>query len=330
MSKLIVLVGIQASGKTTHAENIAKEENAFVLSSDTIREEMYGPKYNPDSHTEVFEEMNRRARVILDGGMNVIYDATNLNRKRRVHLINQVLSADVYEAHYMNASVTIAEWNDKRRGNKVGPEIISRSYKSLQIPIRGEGWDKVKYFKVNGGNYLIGDGEEKEKFLLAVENHEELFHDNIIGLIPELKGIFNMPQDSSYHSFSVSRHTYYVYKHIKERFVAPESERAILLWAALFHDVGKGYCKTFENFKGETVRHARFTFHENVSAQIAVQYLKPMGYSHDFIEKVATLVQYHMIPMGASEKKMDQVRATIGDALYEKLLVLHKADTLAK
>ena len=53
-------------------------------SSDKLREEMYGDNYDDADNSKVFEELHRR--ILEDLKMHsVIYDATNLVKKRRVH-----------------------------------------------------------------------------------------------------------------------------------------------------------------------------------------------------------------------------------------------------
>lgn len=70
--------------------------------------------------------------------------------------------------------------------------------------------------------------------------------------------------------------------------------------------------------------------HENVSAQLAAYYLTMMEYDDQFIKDVVALVQFHMIPMNAGNKKMKQIKDLLGDNLFNKLMILHEADTEAK
>ena len=52
-----------------------------------------------------------------------------------------------------------------------------------------------------------------------------------------------MPHDTPYHTLSISRHTYYVYRYL-------ENYSKVLIWAGLFHDVGKKETKEVANKKG--------------------------------------------------------------------------------
>ena len=57
-------MGLPASGKSTFADEIAKTENATIVSSDTIRKEWYGDENIQGNPTKIFEEMRKRTHVI--------------------------------------------------------------------------------------------------------------------------------------------------------------------------------------------------------------------------------------------------------------------------
>ena len=82
------MMGLPASGKSTFADEIAKTENATIVSSDTIRKEWYGDENIQGNPTKIFEEMRRRTVSVLENGRSVIYDATNLTLKSRSFLRN--------------------------------------------------------------------------------------------------------------------------------------------------------------------------------------------------------------------------------------------------
>ena len=84
---LTIMVGLPASGKDFFIKN--NIDNALILSSDDLRVELYG--YEDQTHNkEVFEEMNRRTRNAGKENKNVIYNATNINRGRRVILVQEM------------------------------------------------------------------------------------------------------------------------------------------------------------------------------------------------------------------------------------------------
>lgn len=88
MNYLYILVGLPGCGKSSLVRAEA-QENDVVLSSDELRVEMYG--FEDQTHNgEVFQEMNKRTREAGKAGKTVWYDATNINRKRRVALANEM------------------------------------------------------------------------------------------------------------------------------------------------------------------------------------------------------------------------------------------------
>lgn len=327
MSKFIMLVGLPGSGKSTFAKELSIIENAVVLSSDQIREEMFSDVSNQESPDLIFGEMNRRANNLLSKKKNVIYDATNLNRKRRKHLIRFVIRSDKKCVYYMNEHIDTIKKRNGNRTRKVDDYVIKRMYKNLQIPILNEGWNEVNYISTMKNLNVSKQKSYLENLLLGDHEHDEFF-EKMINVIPDFQVILNLPQDSIYHSFSVSRHTYFVYENIKKEY--DEADKLILLWASIFHDLGKAFCKSFTNYKGEKTRYANFIGHEHVSAQLAAWWLTSIGYDDEFVHKVTTLVQCHMIPMNASDKKLVEIERLIGDELYKKLMILHTADMEAK
>ena len=78
-----MMVGLPGSGKSTYAKQLSEETNAVICSSDTIREELYGDENSQDNNDEVFKILHSRIKENLKNGKNVIYDATNINSKRR-------------------------------------------------------------------------------------------------------------------------------------------------------------------------------------------------------------------------------------------------------
>lgn len=329
MSKLIVLVGLPASGKSTFTKELAEKENAIILSSDELRNELFNDINDQSDNAKVFEVMNKRAKDFLSQGDNVIYDATNINRKRRIHLIKNELNADENIVYYFNTPMSTCVWNDSNRKRMVGYDVIDKMYKTMHIPTKLEGWDKVVF--VNDDYKYLGVYKDLFEYYITTDcDHESLFIE-LGKIIPEFNEIYNVPQDSKYHSFSISRHIFHTYLYVKTYYDRYNSNRYMeTLVAALFHDLGKGYCKSFYNHKGEEKRHASFIGHEFVSAQMACEYLNKLGFTDEFKKYVVDLIQFHMTPMNMSEKQEKKLRSLLTEEQYEDLMFLHKADLSAK
>ncbi len=171
MANLIVLIGVPGSGKSTLAATL----DGVVVSSDDIREELWGDadaqyneayalkklrkkgvdvslltekerikQYKSVCNGSVFGTMGYRVRTLLGEGKNVIYDATNIDSKSRVGLLEKY--KDIYDkaiAYYFEIPVEVAKERNKMRSRQVPDEVIERMYKRLQKPSKNEGFSEV-------------------------------------------------------------------------------------------------------------------------------------------------------------------------------------------
>lgn len=327
--RFIMLVGIPASGKSTVAEDLKRDRDDIIyLSSDKLREELLNDVNNQDNNSLVFVEMAKRTREALKDGKHVIYDATNISRKKRRGLLQQLPKNIEKIVIYMATPYkTIVERN-QNRDRVVPQEVIDRMYKNMQIPIYSEGWDKIIYEydddtleydlpkqftdSVRVGVLLNREGYDLMGFLASY--FDDFFK------------VYDMPQDSKWHSLSVSRHIYYVYKYILDSYEGEDKE--LMLWTALLHDIGKGFCKSFKNRKGENTRYANFIGHEYVGSQMAITILKMMNFDDEFIYNVSTLIQFHMYLLDNNASK-EKLKRQVGEDFFNKLDILRLADTLA-
>lgn len=81
---MIILIGLPASGKSTWAERYATNRKFTVLiSSDSIREELYGDEATQGDNNKIFSLVRERAEEALKEGKDVVIDATNMTIKDR-------------------------------------------------------------------------------------------------------------------------------------------------------------------------------------------------------------------------------------------------------
>lgn len=94
--KFYMLCGLPASGKSHYALKLQEiisnksNEKSVIISSDKIREELYGDENIQGNSEDVFSLIHERILSNLDNGINVIYDATNLKRKYRLEIFNKL------------------------------------------------------------------------------------------------------------------------------------------------------------------------------------------------------------------------------------------------
>lgn len=80
---LIIVCGLQGTGKSTVAQKVAQKTGAALLRTDVIRKELFPtPKYSAEEMEKVYEEMFQRAKNMLTNNP-VILDATFKTKKLR-------------------------------------------------------------------------------------------------------------------------------------------------------------------------------------------------------------------------------------------------------
>lgn len=86
---LIIVSGLQGTGKTTVAKKITKEIKGVLLRTDVIRRDLFEvPEYikkiyPKDQMQKVYDEMFSQARILLKKNRNVVLDATFLKKENR-------------------------------------------------------------------------------------------------------------------------------------------------------------------------------------------------------------------------------------------------------
>ena len=295
MSRLIMLVGLAGSGKSTYAkENFS---NCIILSSDSIREELYGDASIQGDNNKIFNILHSRAVKNLKEGKDIVYDATNLSMKRRMSFLKQINHLVDEKCCYV--FITPYEECIHRqtlRERKVPAEVIMHQLKQFQCPDFYEGWDKVEL--------IIDDTCKKyDKDYYKLNN-------------------FN--QDNPNHSLTASEHMHKTWDYA---FRQAEGD-IILEVAAAHHDIGKYLTKTFVNRKGETTEVAHYYGHQNVGAYLLLQkcYDKYMAL---YYMRAAILVQWHMEHYIRDEKGMEKLYNLLGPRQSHRLKELYKFDKAA-
>ena len=145
MSKLIMMVGIPGSGKSTWIKKQFPE--VTPVSRDAIRFEMLKDGEDYFAHEdEVFESFIHQIIGSLVVDEVTIADATHLNRKSRAKVLNRVRKfANEIEAVVIDVPLEVAfSQNDKREGRAwVKHGIIRRMWFSMELPAKEEGFDKI-------------------------------------------------------------------------------------------------------------------------------------------------------------------------------------------
>ena len=238
LNYLFVLVGISGSGKSWLANESLKEDFE-VFSSDAIRAEVFGDETDQTHNQEVFEILHKRLRVALKNGKNCMYDATNLNRKRRMAFLKSIQNIDCKKFCFVVATpFELCIERDKSRARSVGEKVIRRQISQFQLPLKEEGWDEV-----------------------FIHHNDEIDYPSIFDSFPK----DDIPHDCApYHYEGITEHMNMVLNEV----ITIEKVTPALIDAAAFHDVGKFYTKSFYDKKGKLCKRANYYGHENWSAYL--------------------------------------------------------------
>lgn len=332
MNKFIMLVGLPGSGKDTWMENFIKnEENKYVvLSSDNIREELYGDAAEQGDPQKVFSLMHKRLKYAINRGENIIYNATNITSKNR----RQAMSLIKDNKDYMRYAIIIATpykqclLNNKERaengGRFVPEEVVKRMYYSYEPPHYFEGFNKIEVYY---------------PFIKPYLNISE-----------ELKRLKKVPHDNPHHSFSIGTHMDAAAKKCKKDIKSKKFSLGLdendnykdyyndtLIKVLSMHDIGKEKTKAFTNYKNEPTEIAHYYNHQNVGAYEYMFYMNDIkGYNpiKDIFDcNVAAGICYHMKPFewkkGNTEKLRDKYKQLWGFRLFNLIEAVHKYDTEA-
>lgn len=296
MTKLYMMIGLPASGKSTLAEEISKSEDAEIVSSDNIRKELYGNENIQGDNNKVFRILQERIINGLKNNKNMIYDATNISYKTRMAFLQRLNKLDVEKIAIMVATpYEECLIRNEQRKRKVPEEVIKRMYYNFYVPQYFEGFDDI-----------------------------QIIHNELLPLKwDELLKKMDISQDNPHHSLSILEHC----KKTQE-LLNKEELRWYTKDVGLLHDIGKVETKTFINSKGEKTDIAHYYNHEKVGAYISCLNINGLWQidAVDTIER-AKLIQWHMLPWtNMSEKTEQKYKKLLGKNFWNDLMILHKAD----
>jgi predicted kinase len=311
---LFMTVGIVGSGKSYIAENLGVRRNGTVYepvihSSDALREELYGDINEQSNNADLFAELHKRIKADLQDGKDVIYDATNINKKRRTGFLQELKNIDCFKVCLcvMTPYEVCIEQN-ANRSRKVPNDVIKRMYMNWNPPALEEGFDDIvvayNYGSISSEYYTL------DNFFGGEVNADEI------------------SQENHHHKLTIGQHCRAAGVYAAEH----NAENQRLVFAALTHDIGKVFTKTHINAKGFDDGECHFYQHQCVGAYLVLFYCNVMGVSQDDALYISNLIFYHMQPFLSwrnSKKAEEKQRRQMGETMYRDVIELHAADLAA-
>lgn len=309
---MIMLVGLPGSGKSTFAKTITysgdispEDTKPIIHSSDELRREMYGDSSIQGDNDALFNELHKRIIRDLKSGKNVVYDATNINKKQRIHFLNKLKDIDCYKDCIVMATKldTCLKNNRNRTDRQIPDNVIHRMYLNYQPPHENEGFENIIYiFNDDLSDKTLGD-------FFKIAN--------------------NFDQKNRHHNLTLGKHCAKAGEYIQNK----RPDNFLLLIAALLHDVGKLSTQTKLNHKGKFDGDYHYYNHQNTGAYDSMFYTYNVGTGEDEdITYVANLIYYHMHPYMSwkqSDKSRKRDMDLLGEKLFNDVLLLHEADLYA-
>lgn len=304
----VMMCGLPASGKSYYAKKLSTEINAVICSSDELREKMFGDINNQTDNHKLFNELHKIIKNYLRNGRNVIYDACNVNSKRRRSFIQELKNIDcVKECIIMATPYNQCLENNSNRDRTVPEDVIKRMYKQWETPYFYENFDRinVQYYEGSLNHY----SPYPPSWALDYIDYN---------------------QDNPHHKLTLGQHCmkamYWFYN--SKWFTHPLI--GTIMNATAIHDCGKPFCKTFKNGKGEITDVAHYYGHEHVGAYDSLFFKYVAGIN---ALDVSALICCHMKPYAwerdNNEKLRDKYLKLWGSDFYQCVMILHEADKAA-
>lgn len=316
-----MLVGLPGSGKTSSYKNIdisnwAYDRPVVIISSDKVREELYGDSSVQVDPNRVFTLMRDRTLVALNADINVIYDATNISMKKRKNLLDYLKSKVdnsneiIYKCSVFITPIDLCKKHNSERSRRVPEEVIDRMYLNFQVPLYQEGWDDICLVESTDWNVL--------------RLNDIFCTDKRPNIKDHLHSIEDVRHDNPHHRATLKDHMRLAEEYLMENIDLSERSDInafLLIKAVRYHDIGKFYTKTWK----DSIAH--YYGHENVGAYEYLTFGDPMLNKKDQLF-VANLINYHMRPFNwdISKKVLDGDIKLFGQSFCDYLNIMHQCD----
>lgn len=184
----------------------------------------------------------------------------------------------------------------------------------------GTGWEIHKQYKnlenisierINSEFCKIASSDDFCVELLLYKDVFSLF-------IPELKDMFDFPQNNPWHIWDVFGHTVHAVEYC-------DSDDLVVRLAVFFHDFGKPH--SYQDGE-DGIRH--FKGHGKVSADMTDSIMKRLRFDNETRNNVVELVYYHDATFEVGKKYVKRWLNKIGEKQFRRLLEVRKADIKGK
>jgi predicted kinase len=142
MPKMIMLVGLPGSGKTTYLERFP--EDAVRLSLDDFRWLMTGKEFHLPFEPVAIGWVESTGRYLMSQGYSILIDATSLRRGLRAKWVRMAQEfGHKTKAIWLDTPYFTCLERNEARERKVPEDVIQRMSESFEEPTEEEGFDEI-------------------------------------------------------------------------------------------------------------------------------------------------------------------------------------------
>ena len=312
--KLIIMVGLPGSGKSTRAKELAQIERCVILSSDTIRKEISGCEQDQTKNDQVFKLLYQRMNDLLSKEQSVIIDATNTTMKARKRILSECKFPCSKEVQLVATPIEECISRDRFRERSVGKDVIKKFESSFQCPQYFEGFDSI----------ICEEWETSSLWPIARYIGEDL----------TIK-MNEFQQYNPHHLYTVGKHCTKQSELISDYC---EHHKQFKRWqkkvkvAGMFHDIGKLYTQSFDE---NGIAH--YYSHDSVGTYFLASHPEVLCYAWeedlkktDFLD-ILFLINFHMRAHNdfSSSKAENKYRSLFGNERFNLLMAFGECDRKA-
>ena len=309
MNRLIVMVGLPGSGKSTEAKKLKKlHELSFdkvkIFSSDVYRERLLGNEEDQSNNQLIFKALYEDLTSFLQQeNVLAILDATNTTLKSRQRIFESLPKNKKVEvvAQVVNLSYEDCILRDSRRKRSVGKEVIDKFYHGYQHPQKFEGFDYIFF------SYPCD--------VVSIEKYKDLYLGDLFF------NVYMRPfnQHNPHHTMTLGNHC----AKVGESYSVTDPRHV----AGYFHDVGKLFTQKFDE---KNIAH--YYDHQNIGTYWLIthwNYWVKNQHILDNIQEILFYINYHM-HMIIKEDSRNKYKQLFGEDLFNKLKDFEVKDEEAK
>lgn len=149
MATATILIGIPGSGKSTLARELARLDNALVISLDQLRGQLYGDESIQGEWSQLWHHIQVAMQGAIAVNRSIVYDATNYRPRYRREISAYVrgLGFSPTIGLWLNEPLWVCLMRNQYRDRRVPDATIAAMHRCLQEhpPSLQEGFDRLLY-----------------------------------------------------------------------------------------------------------------------------------------------------------------------------------------